>query len=83
MVHRLVGPAERATVLSVSSLTARIGATAADVGYGALAAGAGISVAFWTSALLLVAGAPLYVIAGRAHDHLDNSGGQVSHAATG
>lgn len=68
MVHRLVGPGERATVLSVSSLTARIGGTAADVGFGALAAGAGISAAFWTSALLLVAGAPLYVIAGRAHD---------------
>jgi len=66
MVHRLVGPGERATVLSVSSLTARVGGTAADVGFGALAAGAGISAAFWVSAALMVAGAPLYVIAGRA-----------------
>ena len=81
MVHRLVGPGERATVLSVSSLTARIGGTAADVGFGALAAGAGISAAFWTSALLLVAGAPLYVIAGRAHDGgRDARDGAAPHA---
>ena len=66
MVHRLVGPDERATVLSVSSLTARIGGTAADVAFGALAAGAGIGAAFWVSAALLVSGAPLYAIAGRA-----------------
>ena len=66
MVHRLVGPDERATVLSVSSLTARVGGTAADVGFGALAAGAGIGAAFWVSAALLVSGAPLYAIAGRA-----------------
>ena len=66
MVHRLVGAEERATVLSMASLTARVGGTAADVAFGVLAAGAGISTAFWVSAALLVAGAPLYVIAGRA-----------------
>lgn len=65
MVHRLVGAGERATVLSVSSLVARVGGTVADVGFGALATGAGIGVAFWVSAALLVAGAPLYAIAGR------------------
>ena len=42
MVHRLVGPEERATVLSVTSLTARVGGTAADLAFGVIAAGAGI-----------------------------------------
>jgi len=66
MLHRLAGPGERATVLSVSSLTSRIGGIGADVGFGALAAGAGIAAGFWASAVLLVAGVPLYLIAGRA-----------------
>ncbi|MEJ7582594.1 MAG: hypothetical protein WKF43_00630 [Acidimicrobiales bacterium] len=66
MLHRLVEAGERATVLSVSSLTSRIGGIGADLGFGALAAGAGIAAAFWVSALLLVAGIPLYLVAGRA-----------------
>jgi MFS family permease len=65
MVHRLVDNGQRTTVLSLSSLVARIGAAAADAGLGVLAATAGITPAFAVAAVLLVIGAPLYRVAGR------------------
>ncbi len=66
MVHRLVDEGRRTTVLSTSSLAARLGGTVADVALGIVATGPGIGVAFAVSALLLLAGAPLYPVAGRA-----------------
>jgi hypothetical protein len=65
MVHRLVDSGRRTTVLSVSSLMARIGAAASDAGLGFVATGLGIGPAFGVAAVLLLAGAPLYRVAGR------------------
>ena len=65
MVHRLVDEGQRTTVLSLSSLVSRIGATAGDAGLGIVATTAGIGPAFAVAAVLLVAGAPLYRVAGR------------------
>jgi MFS family permease len=65
MVHRLVDSGRRTTVLSVSSLMARIGAAASDAGLGFVATGLGIGPAFGLAAVLLLAGAPLYRVAGR------------------
>jgi MFS family permease len=65
MVHRLVDRGRRTTVLSVSSLVARVGAAAADAGLGIVATAAGIGPAFAIAAVLLVVGAPLYRVAGR------------------
>jgi MFS family permease len=65
MVHRLVDDGRRTTVLSLSSLVARVGAAAADAGLGVVATAASLDVAFGIAALLLVAGAPLYRVAGR------------------
>lgn len=65
MVHRRVDQGRRATVLSLSSLVARIGAAAADAGLGIVATRAGLTPAFAIAAVLLVVGAPLYRVAGR------------------
>ncbi|MET0666869.1 MAG: MFS transporter [Acidimicrobiales bacterium] len=65
MVHRLVDEGRRTTILSVSSLVARLGGTAADIGLGVVAAGPGLGTAFALCAILLLAGAPLYPVAGR------------------
>jgi MFS family permease len=65
MLHRLVDQGRRTTVLSLSSLTARLGAAASDVGLGIVATVVGIGPAFGIAAALLVAGAPLYRVAGR------------------
>jgi MFS family permease len=65
MVHRLVDDGRRATVLSLSSFVARIGAASADAGLGVVATTVGIGPAFGIAAVLLVIGAPLYRVAGR------------------
>jgi MFS family permease len=65
MVHRLVDNGRRATVLSLSSFVARIGAASADAGLGIVATSVGIGPAFGIAAVLLVVGAPLYRVAGR------------------
>jgi DHA1 family tetracycline resistance protein-like MFS transporter len=65
MVHRLVGAEHRATIISASSVAARMGGLAAALGLGAVAGGAGIPVALGVAAVLLAAGAPLYRVAGR------------------
>ncbi|HEV7761493.1 MAG TPA: MFS transporter [Acidimicrobiales bacterium] len=65
MVHRLVGPEHRTTIISANSLTSRIGGLGAAVGLGAVASGYGIPAACAVAAVLLAAAAPLYRIAGR------------------
>lgn len=65
MVHRLVGAEQRATILSASSVAARLGAIVAGVGLGAVAGGFGIPWALGIAAVLLAAAAPLYQVAGR------------------
>jgi MFS family permease len=65
MVHRLVGPGERTTVISAHSLAARAGGIVAGLTLGPLAAGAGITWAMLAAALVLAGAAPLYVLAGR------------------
>lgn len=65
MVHRLVGPEHRTTIVSANSLASRLGAAGAAIGLGAVAANHGIPIACAIAALLLAAGAPLYRIAGR------------------
>jgi MFS family permease len=65
MVHRLVGPEHRTTIISANSLTSRLGGLLAAVGLGAVASGHGIPAACVVAAVLLAAAAPLYRIAGR------------------
>jgi predicted MFS family arabinose efflux permease len=64
MVHRLVGDEERVTVLSLNSLSARIGSAAAALGFGVLASRSGLPVVYGLAAALLALGAPLYRRAG-------------------
>jgi MFS family permease len=68
MVHRLVGPEHRTTIVSANSLAGRFGGLLAAVGLGAVASGHGIPAACVLAAVLLAAAAPLYRIAGRADD---------------
>jgi hypothetical protein len=63
LVHRNVGPEHRATMLSVNSLTSRIGGTMATPLLGAVATAAGIPAAFGVGAVLLALPAPLYLVA--------------------
>lgn len=63
MVHRLVGPEHRATVVSANSLTSRLGGMLAAVGLGAIADAHGIPAACVVAAVVLAAAAPLYRIA--------------------
>jgi predicted GNAT family acetyltransferase len=65
MVHRLVDADHRTTVLSASSLAARLGGAAGAAGLGALASSASLPVALAVAALVLAAAAPLYAVAGR------------------
>lgn len=65
LLNRNVGATHRATTLSVNSLAARLGAVVAAPLLGVLADSAGLSVVFVVGALLLGAGAPLYLL---AHD---------------
>ena len=66
MVHRLVGPEHRTTIVSANSLTSRMGGLVAAVGLGAIANAHGIPAACIVAAVVLAAAAPLYRIAGRA-----------------
>ncbi len=63
LLHRNVGAAHRATTLSVNSLAARLGAVVAGPLLGLLAGTAGLSAVFVVGAVLLGAGAPLYLLA--------------------
>jgi len=64
MVHRLVGPDERTTVVSAHSLAARTGAIGAGLVLGPVAESGGITRAM-VAAAVVVAAAPLYLVAGR------------------
>ncbi len=63
LVHRNTGPAHRSTMVSVNSLTSRLGGMAAAPVLGAIGAGHGVPAAFALSAVLLVLPAPLYLLA--------------------
>ncbi|MBA3744967.1 hypothetical protein [Sporichthya sp.] len=89
LVHRHTTAAHRATMVSVNSLTSRIGGMAAAPALGALASGQGLVAGFAVSAVLLVLPAPLYLLArippgtrdDTATDGLPNaSGGRTGEA---
>ncbi len=63
LVHRNVSAAHRSTMVSVNSMTSRMGGVVLTPVLGALAAGHGMPTAFAVSALLLVLPAPLYLFA--------------------
>lgn len=63
LVNRHVGAEHRATVLSVNSLAARLGGVVAAPVLGLVATGAGLPAVFVVAAVLLAAGAPLYLLA--------------------
>ena len=65
MVHRLTDAEHRTAMVSVNSLTSRVGAFAGGLGLGAVAESAGIPAAWVGAAILLAAAAPLYRVAGR------------------
>jgi hypothetical protein len=65
LVHRHVGAEHRSTMVSLNSLTSRLGGVIAAPVLGALAAGQGLPAAFALSAILLVLPAPLYAFAAR------------------
>ena len=60
MVHRLTDAEHRTAMVSVNSLTSRVGAFAGGLGLGAVAESAGIPAAWVGAAILLAAAAPLY-----------------------
>lgn len=65
LVHRHTTAAYRATMVSVNSLTSRMGGMVAAPALGALAGGQGLVAGFAVSAVLLVLPAPLYLFASR------------------
>ena len=65
LVHRHTTAAHRATMVSVNSLTSRMGGMVAAPALGALAGGQGLLAGFAVSAVLLVLPAPLYLFASR------------------
>ncbi len=63
LLHRNVSAAHRATTLSINSLAGRLGAVIAGPLLGLLADNAGLPTVFIAGAVLLAAGAPLYLLA--------------------
>jgi predicted MFS family arabinose efflux permease len=63
LVHRNVSAAHRTTMVSINSLTSRLGGVLAAPALGLLATAAGLPWVFTASAVLLVSGAPLYLLA--------------------
>lgn len=63
LVHRHVGAEHRSTMVSLNSLTSRLGGVIAAPALGALAAGQGLPAAFAVAAILLAVPAPLYALA--------------------
>ncbi len=61
LLHRNVEAARRATVVSINSLASRLGGLVSAPLLGALGAAAGLPWVFVVSAVLLAAGAPLYL----------------------
>lgn len=64
LMHRHTSSAHRATMVSVNSLTSRLGGVIAAPALGAIAAGQGLVTAFAVSAMILVLPAPLYLRVG-------------------
>lgn len=62
LVHRNTTAAHRATMVSINSLTSRIGGMLAAPAIGALAGGQGLIAGFACSAVLLILPAPLYLL---------------------
>ncbi|HUG83584.1 MAG TPA: MFS transporter [Euzebya sp.] len=63
LVNRNVAAAHRTTVLSINSLTSRLGGVVAAPLLGMAAAGAGLPLVFVICAALLASGGPLYLLA--------------------
>lgn len=63
LLNRNVGPEQRTTMISVNSLTSRLGGVIASPILGMLATRVGLPIVFVVSAILLAAGAPLYLFA--------------------
>jgi hypothetical protein len=61
LVHRHTTKAHRATMVSVNSLTSRLGGVVAAPALGAIASGQGLVTAFACSAIVLALPAPLYL----------------------
>jgi len=61
MTHHAVGAARRNTVTSIGSLALQAGAAASNLGFGALATGAGTAAAWSVAACLVTASALLFV----------------------
>ena len=61
LVHRHTTKAHRATMVSVNSLTSRVGGVVAAPALGAIASGQGLVTAFACSAIVLAVPAPLYL----------------------
>lgn len=80
LVHRHVGAEHRSTMVSLNSLTSRLGGVIAAPVLGVLAAGQGLPAAFALAAILLALPAPLYAfahrpgVAGRTVDREAGSG---------
>jgi hypothetical protein len=63
LMHRHTSGAHRATMVSVNSLTSRLGGVVAAPALGAIASGEGLVTAFGCSAVILALPAPLYLFA--------------------
>jgi hypothetical protein len=61
MTHKSVGPGQRNTITSTGSLSLQAGGALSNLGFGALATGAGAAAAWSVAACLIVASALLFV----------------------
>jgi len=83
LLHRGVGAAERATVLSVNALLSRVGGLPAALAAGVLADRLGLPVALAVGAAAIAAPAPLYLAAARAARGPDAGAGEAAGAGPG
>lgn len=74
LVHRNIGAAHRTTMVSINSLTSRLGGVLAAPALGLLGTAAGLPWVFTASAVLLAAGAPLYLLASPGRRQLAQDG---------
>lgn len=66
LLHRQARSDNRATILSLNSMTASAMGAVGGLALGALADGAGLSAGFFVGAVVLAAAAPLYLVVGRS-----------------
>ena len=81
LVHRLTDSEHRTAMVSVNSLTSRVGGLVGSLALGAIAQSAGIPASWVGSAILLAVAAPLYRIAGRGRTVTGVVAGRVSGPA--